>query len=424
MAYADGLARGFGLSEASIARKESRERQDKLDAQREEQVEYRRGRDGVADERYQQGVERQEARDQVGDDRWNKSHELALSASKRQGSLHNQQTKINDLNISKAEEEAANRAATDVMLRWEAGQAPDESGLDVLRKAGLEPDTLFSPQLDEALQSADQIFKGQLSHNSPQSLSAMNTIFSGDLKKGVGEQGSNGGKILSKEVAAIRLGDGELVPEDHVLITLNVNTDKGSYKAPLTINRSASPDDKVKAIPIDALARHMQGLKVLKSSPQVQKIYQSLGHAPAKGQEWSKLDDGSLFNKQTGAVKVVAATDKKLSERDKEALKAYRDQYKALAQNVGPNDVEGKAKLVDIESQIDSILSSGQSPAEGNQPSSWKDSVNFSQSAPSKPNTPAPTENNRKADLQSVMDANKGWDATKAEEYLKHIGRW
>lgn len=443
MGYADGFKSGFGLAESHFARKDHNERLDKLDARAEEQIEYSRTRDEVADqryeagiahrdkreavqdERYEEGIAHRDKRELVEDKRWSENQGLKHAHLKLSQDQNQRQAESHKLQQQQEQEKAANAKAIKVLDLWSAGQQPDDAGLQTLKDAGLEPDVLFSEQLDGALATAEQVFTGQVRHDSPQAVSAMNSVFAGELKKGVGSKGSNGGKILSKEVEAIRLGDGENVPSDAVMIKLKVNTDKGSYSAPLTINRSSDPNDQVKLIPIDLLARHMKGLKVLKDSPQVQKIYKSLGRKTATGDNWGKLNDDTLYHKGTGKTK---GTGKGGSSGGKPTTnkKKYQEMLSlGVPEQVAKGVAYGTFKTITDQSsggQVVVDISTGEEigafvPEDSSKPFDskmvWKSSIK---------NTDVTEQ--QSSDIQAVIDANPDFDQGKAIAYLKHLNRW
>lgn len=417
MSFANGLQMGMGMVRSHYDRQDRKAQQEKKDARiaemdaRNEQryqdgIKYRDKQAEQAAARHQENIDYRNSRDAAADERWNK--QFGLQQSQHAQSLANDKrnAQLVDLQIEQYREAKANNAAVKVLQRWEAGQVPDEKGFETLRAAGLDPDLLSDPELDSSISVAEGVFTGQISPNAPEALSAINRVFQTELNTGVGDKGSNGGVIQSKRVTSIALGDGKKVPSDHVMFELEVVTDKGSYLAPLTVGRSAGADDKVRAVPIDLLARHFRGLQSLRNDPAMQNIYASLGHKVDKKKtddgQWSKLSDFALYHSKTGEVKSVDGKPVELSEVDKEALKNLRSQYTALSRNAMPGEPESEARLLEIEQQMKDILSQSKSPSpSGNQ---------FTES--------------QSAGIQAVLGANPGWDENKAVAYLKHRNLW
>lgn len=437
MSLTKGLVQGMGLVNAHYDREDRKERlnkqearQTKLDAQSEQRyqdtLDYRKARDGVADDRYSEGLEYRQGRDAESDDRWKQS--FGLQQSQHAASMKNadRRGELTDLQISSAKELKANAAATKVLQLWEAGQQPGEEGLAKLNAAGLDPDLLFDPNLSESIGIAEQVFTGQLSAQTPEALGAMNHVFKTELNKGIGEKGANGSVITGKRIASIFPADGEKVPKGHVVFEVEVTTEDGnSYRAPLTQNRGSDPNDPPRPVPIELIARHVRGLQRLQNDPGLKKIYASLGNKTESTDKWGRLSDSTLYNKQDGATKTVGGDEAKLTGRDKEALKTLRSQYTALSRNTMPTDEAGQSKLQALEAEMQRILE-----PESDRPPRIDPNVMVDQDAaglspdPSKPSSTSPYSSVQQSDIQQVLNANSGWDETKAVAYLKHLNRW
>ena len=438
MSFSQGLVQGMGLVNAHYDREDRKARADRqelrqtnLDAKADERyqdtLDYREGRDAKADERYQESVDYRKGRDSETDARWQKSfglqqsqHELSKKNSERQG-------RVADLQIDTAEEQKANASAIKVLQLWEAGQQPGEEGLAKLNAAGLDPDLLFDPKLGDSIGVAEQVFTGKLSAQSPEALGAMNHVFKTQLSQGVGEKGANGSVITSKQITGIFPADGQRVPKGHVVFEVEVTTEDGkSYRAPLTQNRSTDPNDPVRPIPVEMVARHFRGLQRLQNEPGLKKIYASLGHkTESTDDKWTRLSDNALYNAKDGTVKTVGGAEVKLSDRQKEALKTLRSQYVALSRNIMPDKVEGHPKLMELEAEMQRILQPESDPPPRVDPNVMveQDAAGLSPDPSRKTPTPSYT-SAQQSDIQQVLNANSGWDETKAVAYLKHLNRW
>lgn len=92
--------------------------------------------------------------------------------------------------------------------------------------------------------------------NTPEMLDAINTVFKGNIQRGIGDEGPDGTPIADKKVVQVapgRKGSGSLV------MNLENTTEGGQkYKAGVSENRGTS-DEFLKNIPMKDLVKHVQG---------------------------------------------------------------------------------------------------------------------------------------------------------------------
>lgn len=291
---ARGIEAGFGMGQQFLARRdaeEQRKRQQEMQAQeladRQSEREFQRTRLGIQDQR----LERQDLRQAAQDERQqNLDAEAALDAefkdlqsegrglfeqygdmSKIPKDLADSYTmRVKDTRGRLTEARAKRYAplvekqrqeASQLWSKIQSGQIPIEqvpddqlvSSLTALTRRDITDLIPIQPGLNgkSPVQQAGMDFMvGAQTGNDEMMLGAANVLFKPELMIGVGGPGRDGSEILSKKIV-------QLIPhpEDPTQFTplLEVKVRRedgkvGTYRAPVTENRSSDPNDNIKTI--------------------------------------------------------------------------------------------------------------------------------------------------------------------------------
>lgn len=303
--FANGFQSGFGLMEAHLARQDQRAFRDK--------------RAGLEDQRYQDQQARLDSNEaenarrytleqqrQLGLDDLNKQAKTAqIDAYKAQRQSSTNTDELTRLKIEDAKNNQTKRAGVDALLAFQADGEISDERLQAVQSAGLDPKVFGDREFTNHLKTASAVFSGKASYRSPEAIKAFNGLLKGQIERGIGEPSPTGGTVVSKQVKSIQLGDGKLFPADHFAVMLTVTDDKGnSWDAPLTMNRSSDPNDKVKTIPAEALMEHITGLQMLATDKTIGGALRALGHQMETG-KYASAGDGIIYNQTTGESKQV-----------------------------------------------------------------------------------------------------------------------
>ena len=198
----------------------------------------------------------------------------------------------------------------------------------------------LSPLVDTQLKSAlDDIGTGKFDAGNPQHMKAVNLVMGKKVQEVVGMTGANGEKITSVEVVDVVPNPANpemLVPE------LKVQTESGSeYKAPITQNRSANPDDPIVQISLDA---------AIQKAMATRQLYQFLDRDDLKSvvsqrirqvsAPYTKIDGGIAFNSITGAYEDL---------RPPKPNAVTKASLAVMAQGDGPEAEIAKSALADLQ---------------------------------------------------------------------------
>jgi hypothetical protein len=223
------------------------------------------------------------------------------------------QQELRELKIDETRDKMARERAKQGLQQLAVGQPPGEESLAAMNDLGIEPRKLVSGDYLEAAntlqqglgaQSMDQgpnlqgpsqqdaMLQGQTQGmqlgrqategalqspqaqkrtaealNDPNIIEAANTFLEGRLQRGVGEKkdlpeeaGGGQGTILRKRINRLVPMQGGTVGMDLEVMARNEDGEVVTYNAPVTENRSGSPDDPVQGVPVDELMSHAAGL--------------------------------------------------------------------------------------------------------------------------------------------------------------------
>ncbi|WCH25902.1 hypothetical protein [Aeromonas salmonicida] len=299
---AEGFLAGFNTMDRYQRGQKDDERMDKSMSLRDAQWQNEQDRQKVADQRYQESVDYAKERDGLGDARYEKefalnerqakSAEARANAAERRASAgearqqeeYQWQTEQRDKQLFQQENMPI------IHSGWQAvseGKDPGQQFWSIVRdkRAGsFNPERYLEPEYAEAGKTfvtyagnlVRQAQDGKLDPSTPEGhalindptfIKAAGTIYRDEVSKGVGDIDPESGKtITGKELSNIMVSpDGR-----GVVLGVTVTYDDGSTDVrPVTGNRTSSPDDHPKVIPINdflkpayqraALAKHMVG---------------------------------------------------------------------------------------------------------------------------------------------------------------------
>lgn len=299
---AEGFLAGFNTMDRYQRGQKEDERMDKSMSLRDAQWQNEQDRQKVADQRYQESVDYAKERDGLGDARYEKefalnerqakSAEARANAAERRASAgearqqqeYQWQTEQRDKQLFQQENMPI------IQSGWQAvseGKDPGQQFWSIVRdkRAGsFNPERYLEPEYAEAGKTfvtyagnlVRQAQDGKLDPstpaghaliNDPKFIRAAGTIYRDEVSKGVGDIDPDSGKtITGKELSNIMVSpDGR-----GVVLGVTVTYDDGSTDVrPVTGNRTSSPNDHPRVIPINdflkpayqraALAKHMIG---------------------------------------------------------------------------------------------------------------------------------------------------------------------
>ncbi|WP_447824493.1 hypothetical protein [Aeromonas salmonicida] len=299
---AEGFLAGFNTMDRYQRGQKEDERMDKSMSLRDAQWQNEQDRQKVADQRYQENVDYAKERDSLGDARYEKefalnerqakSAEARANAAERRASAgearqqqeYQWQTEQRDKQLFQQENMPI------IQSGWQAvseGKDPGQQFWSIVRdkRAGsFNPERYLEPEYAEAGKTfvtyagnlVRQAQDGKLDPstpeghaliNDPKFIRAAGTIYRDEVSKGVGDIDPDSGKtITGKELSNIMVSpDGR-----GVVLGVTVTYDDGSTDVrPVTGNRTSSPNDHPRVIPINdflkpayqraALAKHMIG---------------------------------------------------------------------------------------------------------------------------------------------------------------------
>lgn len=299
---AEGFLAGFNTMDRYQRGQKDDERMDKSMSLRDAQWQNEQDRQKVADQRYQESVDYAKERDSLGDARYEKEFALnerqaksaedranaaerrASAGEARQQQEYQWQTEQRDKQLFQQENMPI------IQSGWQAvseGKDPGQQFWSIVRdkRAGsFNPERYLEPEYAEAGKTfvtyagnlVRQAQDGKLDPstpeghaliNDPKFIRAAGTIYRDEVSKGVGDIDPESGKtITGKELSNIMI-----TPDGRgVVLGGTVTYDDGSTDVrPVTGNRTSSPDDHPKVIPINdflkpayqraALAKHMVG---------------------------------------------------------------------------------------------------------------------------------------------------------------------
>lgn len=299
---AEGFLAGFSTMDRYQRGQKDDERMDKSMSLRDAQWQNEQGRQEVADQRYQESVDYAKQRDNLGDSHYEKefaqnerqvkSAEARADAYERRAasSEARQQQEYQWQGEQREKQLFQQENMPIIQSGWEAvaeGKDPGEQFWGVVRdkRAGS-----YNPEryLQQGYAEAGKTFvtyagnlmrqaeggkldpstpEGHALINDPKFIKAAGTIYQDEVNKGVGDIDPDSGKTIT----AKQLNNIMVSPDGRgVVLGVEVTYDDGSKDVrPVTNNRTSSPDDPPKVIPINdflkpayqraALAKHMVG---------------------------------------------------------------------------------------------------------------------------------------------------------------------
>lgn len=171
--------------------------------------------------------------------------------------------------------------------------------VDRLNKLGIDLEPLLNKNLKSAL---DDLGQGKYDPSNPSHKDAVNFLMGPKVREVIGLDGKNGKAIVDVKVVDIVPNPANpemLVPE------LAVTTIGGeTYRAPITQNRTANPDDPVVQISMDSAIQKAMGarqLYQLLDREDLKAVIQ--GRIDQLSAPYTKIDGGIAINTLTGAYK-------------------------------------------------------------------------------------------------------------------------
>ncbi|MDX7783053.1 hypothetical protein [Aeromonas caviae] len=378
---AEGFLAGFNTMDRYQRGQKEDERMERSMGLRDAMWQNEQDRQKVADERYQSEREYSEGRDKLADAKYD-----------RQFALTERQMKASEARAGAAERRAAAQEARQqqeyewqkdlrdkqvfqqenlpiIQSGWQAvteGKDPGQQFWSVVRdpRAGsFNPERYLQQDYAEAgktfvtyagnlvRQAQEGILdpttpEGHAAVNNPDFIKAAGTLYQDEVSKGVGDIDPESGKIITGK----QLNNIMITPDGRgVVLGVEVTYDDGSKAVrPVTNNRTSSPDDHPKVIPINdflkpayqraALAKHMIG--------NAEQLRVSLGL-------WAGPDDAGFkkavteLEKQHGQNKArISASNAEDKDLQQEALDAQFERSKASLA-----DTYGKTRIADAPRQ-------------------------------------------------------------------------
>ncbi|MGL6006982.1 hypothetical protein [Aeromonas sobria] len=299
---AEGFLAGFNTMDRYQRGQKDDDRMDKSMSLRDAMWQNEQDRQQVADARYQEGVDYSKTRDNVADERYDKQFSLterqvkasearAGAAERRANAGEARQQQEYQWQRDQREKQLFQQENYPIIQSgWQAvaeGKDPGEQFWGVVRdkRAGsYNPERYLQQDYAEAGKTfvtyagnlMRQAQEGKLDPstpeghamvNDPKFIKAAGTLYQDEVNKGVGDIDPDTGKTIT----AKQLNNIMVSPDGRgVVLGVEVTYDDGSKDVrPVTNNRSSSPDDPPKVIPINdflkpayqraALAKHMIG---------------------------------------------------------------------------------------------------------------------------------------------------------------------
>ncbi|MND19035.1 hypothetical protein D3C80_93350 [compost metagenome] len=329
------------------------DRQKVADQRYKESVDYAKERDGLGDARYEKEFALNERQAKSAEARANAAERRASAGEARQQQEYQWQTEQRDKQLFQQENMPI------IQSGWQAvseGKDPGQQFWSVVRdqRAGsFNPERYLEPEYAEAGKTfvtyagnlVRQAQDGKLDPstpeghtliNDPKFIKAAGTIYRDEVSKGVGDIDPESGKtITGKQLSNIMVSpDGR-----GVVLGVTVTYDDGSTDVrPVTGNRTSSPDDHPKVIPINdflkpayqraALAKHMIG--------NADQLRTSLGLTAGPDQAGYKKAVTDLENQHGQNRARISSSNAEDKDMQLEALDAQLEQSKAaLADTYG-----------------------------------------------------------------------------------------
>lgn len=329
------------------------DRQKVADQRYKESVDYAKERDGLGDARYEKEFALNERQAKSAEARANAAERRASAGEARQQQEYQWQTEQRDKQLFQQENMPI------IQSGWQAvseGKDPGQQFWSVVRdqRAGsFNPERYLEPEYAEAGKTfvtyagnlVRQAQDGKLDPstpeghaliNDPKFIKAAGTIYRDEVSKGVGDIDPESGKtITGKQLSNIMVSpDGR-----GVVLGVTVTYDDGSTDVrPVTGNRTSSPDDHPKVIPINdflkpayqraALAKHMVG--------NADQLRTSLGLTAGPDQTGYKKAVTDLENQHGQNRARISSSNAEDKDMQLEALDAQLEQSKAaLADTYG-----------------------------------------------------------------------------------------
>lgn len=378
---AEGFLAGFNTMDRYQRGQKEDERMDKAMSLRDAMWQNEQGRQKVADERYQNELVYREGRDKLADAKYD-----------RQFALTERQVKSAEARAGAAERRAAAQEARQqqeyewqktlrdkqlfqqenlpiIQSGWQAvteGKDPGQQFWSVVRdpRAGsFNPERYLQQDYAEAGKTfvtyagnlVRQAQEGKLDPTTPEGHAAVNnpdfikaagTLYQDEVNKGVGDIDPESGKTITGK----QLNNIMITPDGRgVVLGVEVTYDDGSKAVrPVTNNRTSSPDDHPKVIPINdflkpayqraALAKHMIG--------NAEQLRVSLGLSAGPDDAGFKKAVTEL-EKQHGQNKArISASNAEDKDLQQEALDAQFERSKASLA-----DTYGKTRIAEAPRQ-------------------------------------------------------------------------
>lgn len=276
------MERSMGLRDAMWQNEQ--DRQKVADERYQSELEYGKGRDKLADARYDKQFALTERQMKASEARAGAAERRAAAQEARQQQEYEWQKDLRDKQVFQQENLPI------IQSGWQAvteGKDPGQQFWSVVRdpRAGsFNPERYLQQDYAEAgktfvtyagnlvRQAQEGILdpttpEGHAAVNNPDFIKAAGTLYQDEVSKGVGDIDPESGKIITGK----QLNNIMITPDGRgVVLGVEVTYDDGSKAVrPVTNNRTSSPDDHPKVIPINdflkpayqraALAKHMIG---------------------------------------------------------------------------------------------------------------------------------------------------------------------
>lgn len=288
--FANGFMRGYEFVDENV-------RQSKRDQMAIEDRQYQRDQTALQNERLARQETRTDEAIKTADERYNSERAYREGRDKELDSRYDEQSKRAERSEARAWEAQRLAAMTaqrqqeqyerglvkeELMRYWAVDplSVPPElaAKADKLGMSSLNPlNPRFGQDGPVAARMMQQIGAGNLEYvNSPQGLADATVLYGDQIRSGIGEfVAPMGGKIVDK-----RLKKFHAAPGGKFATEVEVTLDNGKkYTAPLTINRSADPNDPVQLTDMSVVMDDLHGrysISRLAQDPEFQRRRQSI----------------------------------------------------------------------------------------------------------------------------------------------------